>query len=238
MDIERFPDRGALTGRAAGIFIEHGRLALADRGVFLVALSGGSTPRPLYEMLSQPPDVGRLEWNGVQLYFGDERVVPPEDPSSNFRMVRETLLASGRIPEANVHRIEGELGADQAARQYDAELRALARSQGREVPRLDLVLLGLGPDGHTASLFPGTDVLNVSDHLAAPVSLPPESSGYSAAAFRVTLTFPVINAADLVLFLVAGEDKRKPLQAIEEGDESLPAARVRPATPPLWLVTT
>jgi 6-phosphogluconolactonase len=171
--------------------------AIAARGRFRIALAGGSTPRALYEQLAATPDV---DWARTDIFFGDERAVGPEDPQSNFRMARETLLAPAGVPPENVHRLRGEdPDLDAAARQYEATLGALP---------LDLALLGMGGDGHTASLFPGTAALDEQTRLCVANDVP------SMKTHRLTLTYPVLLAARDVLFLVAGPDKTDTLAAV------------------------
>ena len=183
-----------------------------------VALAGGSSPRRAYGLAAQ----GRDDWSGTTLWFGDERCVPPDDEHSNFRMVKTALLDELAAPP-EVVRIEGELGAEAAAGAYETEL----RSRLGNAPRLDLVLLGLGPDAHTASLFPGKPAAQEARRLAAPV---PEA-GMPPQVPRVTLTLPVLNAARAVVFLVAGADKQQAMARAfgDEPDPASPAARVRPA---------
>ena len=184
--------------------------AVVARGRFRVALAGGSTPRALYPKL-----VDGIDWARADVFFGDERAVPPEDPQSNYRMARETLLAPARIPDANVHRWRGEApDLDDAAREYEHDLRA-----GGGGP-LDLALLGLGPDGHTASLFPGTAALAVEDRLAVAVDVP------ALGTRRLTLTYPAFLEAGAVFFLVTGRDKRAALADVIKPGSALPAARV------------
>jgi 6-phosphogluconolactonase len=185
--------------------------AVAARGRFRVALAGGSTPRALYPKLAQGVD-----WTRADVFFGDERAVPPDDPQSNYRMARETLLGPARVPEENVFRWRAEApDLDAAARAYEETLR---RRSAR--PLLDLALLGLGPDGHTASLFPGTAALAVEDRLAVPVTVP------ALNARRLTLTYPVFLEAGAVFFLVTGPDKRAALADVVRPGSTLPAARV------------
>jgi 6-phosphogluconolactonase len=198
--------------------------AVAARGAFTLALSGGSTPRALYALLADPARAfaARMPWGSTQILFGDERHVPPGHADSNFRMAREALLARVPVPAENVHRIRGELpDAAEAAAEYASELRAVLGG----VPEIDLVLLGLGEDGHTASLFPGSPALDERERwVAAPWV---ERLG----AFRITLTLPVLERAREVLFLVAGAAKAAALQSALQGSrgaEPVPAARVRP----------
>jgi 6-phosphogluconolactonase len=173
-----------------------------------LALSGGRTPRPVYERLAAL----NYPWNETRIFFGDERCVPPDDPASNYRMAFEALLS--RVP-AEVHRMRGET-CD--ASQYEEDLR---RTFGPGVPSFDLALLGLGEDGHTASLFPGDPALQEHERLAVRVERPDHP--------RLTLTLPVLSAAKLVIFLVSGADKRDALTKLLAGDTTIPAARVHAA---------
>ncbi|HEV3309160.1 MAG TPA: 6-phosphogluconolactonase [Chloroflexota bacterium] len=237
MNIEHVPDEGALIERTAELFATAMRQAVQDRGRFLVALSGGSTPKPAYERLAQPPYGVSLPWDSASIYFGDERMVPCDSDESNYKMACESLLNHIDIPAWNLHRIHGEDSVSEAARLYDVDLRALAEETGETIPRFDLMLLGLGPDGHTASLFPGTEVLENTRDLAAGVRLPDTSEGAQHATERVTMTYPVLNASRLILFAVAGADKAEALSRVEAGDISAPATRVRPTDGDLlWLV--
>jgi 6-phosphogluconolactonase len=185
--------------------------AIAARGRFRIALAGGSTPRALYPRL-----VGAVDWALTDVFFGDERAVPPDDPQSNYRMARETLLDPARVPAANVFRWRAESpDLDGAARDYERALRA-----GGGPPWLDLALLGLGPDGHTASLFPGTAALTVEDRLAVAVEVP------APRVRRLTLAYPTLLDASDVLFLVTGSEKRAALAEVLRPGSTLPAARV------------
>jgi 6-phosphogluconolactonase len=198
-------DLPALARAAADAVAAAAAEAVTRRGVFTIALSGGSTPRRLYEALARPPAAGGLEtslWPHVQLLWGDERAVPPEHRDSNYRMVREALLEAAPIPAANVHRIEAERDPHDAAARYEETLRhVVAGRSSEDVPVIDLVLLGLGEDGHTASLFPGDDMLQERGRLV--------TAGWVAAvaAWRITLTLPVLAAARQVLGLAAGPEK-------------------------------
>ena len=184
--------------------------AIAARGRFRIALAGGSTPRALYPLL-----VEGVDWSRTTVFFGDERAVGPTDPQSNYRMARETLLGPARVPPANVVRWRAEdANLDAAARDYERALTA-----GTTPPWLDLVLLGLGPDGHTASLFPGTSGLAEEGVLAVAVDVPQMGQR------RLTLTYPALCGARDVCFLVAGRDKATALAAVVEGNR-LPAARI------------
>jgi 6-phosphogluconolactonase len=211
---------GQLAERAAAWVAERSHAAIADHGGFAIALAGGSTPRVLYQLLAAPPHRERLEWSRWSVYIGDERAAPPDDPESNYRLARETLLDHVPIPAAQVHRMEAERpDLDAAAAAYSRVLEAtLPSPQG--APRLDGVLLGIGTDGHTASLFPGTPALDVVDAWATRGLATYEPYD------RITVTFPLINAAGAVAFLVTGESKRAALAGVVAG--TVPAARVRP----------
>lgn len=209
--------------RAAGLELAAAASdALSDRGIFRLALSGGSTPRVLFDTLVRPPLSRRIDWRKARVFFVDERCVPPSNERSNYRLAKKHLLDPLRVPERNVFRMRGEEEPRRAARDYDRVLRA---EFGRGVPRFDLVLLGLGADGHTASLFPRTRALDEKRKWAAANYLPLQKE------WRLTLTFPVLNAARRVIFLVAGEEKRAAVAAVvarKRGSRSLPASLVQP----------
>jgi 6-phosphogluconolactonase len=220
----------ALFRAAADEFVSAAEESVRAKGSFTVALSGGSTPKGLYSLLAGD---ARTSWNIVHFFWGDERHVPPGDADSNFRMARETLLA--RVPAGQVFRIKGETpDASAAAAEYESELRAFFKLADGEFPQFDLVLLGMGPDGHTASLFPGTKALHEERRLVV--------SNWVGKFFseRITLTPPVLNNAARVMFLVQGEDKAPALKAVLEGPfepEQLPAQLIRPRQGRLlWLV--
>ncbi len=220
----------ALSRALADIFIATGRTAMADRGAYRVALSGGNTPRGAYELLSREPDNTELSWSDVFVYFGDERCVPPDDEQSNFRMAEKAFLSQVGIPPANVHRIRGEIDPGIAANEYASVL----RTDLGDPPHFDLVMLGLGPDGHTASLFPGTPP-DVDDYaLVRAVYVEPQIM------WRVTITPKLINLARTVVFAVAGVEKAAALAAVCEGPYDpvkFPAQIVKPASGRLiWLV--
>ena len=220
--VERVDDRAALARAAAEEVVRLAAEAVDGRGTFTLALAGGSTPAALYRLLADPgaPYRDRVRWPAVHAFFGDERAVPPDHPDSNYRMARSALL--DQVALASVHRIRGELGAVAAAREYEAELRAHFGSAG--FPAFDLMLLGLGADGHTASLFPGSPALLERSRWAADAPGPPPARS------RVTLTAPVLEAARAVLFLVAGADKAGALRRWVKprpGEEPVPAARIR-----------
>ena len=197
----------------------------------MVALAGGSTPGRLYELMSQQPLRAHTDWTKWHVFWGDDRMVPPSDPNSNVLLAQQNLLARVPIPSARVHRVPTELGdPDLAAAQYEQEIRAVFDPKPGEVPRFDLILQGLGSDGHTASLFPGFPTLDEQERLVVgspPGTLPPPVP-------RVTFTLPLINAARTVVFLVAGGDKAPIVAQVLAGDTSLPATRVRPVDGELW----
>ena len=207
----------------------------AARGRGTIALSGGSTPRRLYARLAAEPWRGRVAWERLEFFFGDERHVPPDDPQSNYRMAREELFDRVPVPAANVHRIRAEdPDPARAARGYEEEIRRVFALSPEAVPRFDVALLGLGPDGHTASLFPHTTALAETRRLVVANRVDKLDT------WRITLTAPVFDAAALVLFLVAGADKAEALRAVLDGPpapDSFPAQRIRPTGGRLlWLV--
>ena len=218
-----------LAEAAARDFVARAEEAINGRGRFAVVLAGGSSPKATYEALARDY-AHRLDWSKVHVFFGDERTVGPDHEDSNYRMVRETLLA--HITVGSVHRMRCELPPTEAAAAYEQQLREFFGTDS--VPAFDLILLGLGEDGHTASLFPETSALDVTDRwvVVNPV-LKLETS-------RLTLTIPVINAAKALTFLVAGEDKAEALKEILEGDadpRAYPAKFVRPENGDLtWMV--
>jgi len=199
-----------------------------------VALAGGSTPRGLYQLLTHPPYVSQIAWERLRIFWGDERQVPPDHQDSNFRMAQEAFLSQVPIPPHQVFRIEGELAPDEAARRYEWVLRQQFGVADGEVPRFDLILLGMGADGHTASLFPGTSAVAESHKLVAAPWVESQQT------YRVTLTPPVLNAAKDVIFLVSGPDKAIALQVVLEGPrdpDRYPAQVVQPKDGQvLWLI--
>lgn len=229
--VEVWQDVGALSGRAAELFAETARQAAHTRGKFTVTLAGGSTPRALYELLAGDTYAARVPWESVHVFWSDERCVPPTSDESNYRMAYEALLERVGVPAGQIHRMRGEDEPHKAARDYAV---ALEKEFGQSVPRFDLILLGMGEDGHTASLFPGSDALDDVEHLVVAPFVE------KLKAHRLTLTFRVINAAASVIFLVAGEAKAETLREVLKGEgESgeLPAQRVRPLNGELvWLV--
>ncbi len=219
-------DPQALAEIAAREVLAVARAAVAARGRFAVALAGGSTPRATYERLARPPLSGEMPWARTVVFFGDERGVPPDHADSNYRMAHRALLSRVPIAADRVFRISGE-GAEPevVATEYARTLGEVLGARRGEVPRLDLILLGLGVDGHTASLFPGSPVLKETFRTVAAV--------HAAAASipqRFTMTYPVLNAAACVIYLVSGAEKAKVVKAaLDDRASGLPAAMVQPA---------
>lgn len=224
-------DGRAVAREAAERVIDSARRAVVARGRFTIALAGGSTPALLYELLASPEHRGRFDWRHTHVFFGDERCVSPDHEWSNYGMVRRTLLDYVPVPEAHVHRIAGELAPEAAAAGYAAAMREVFAPTADAVPRFDLILLGMGDDAHTASLFPGMPALSEREAWAVGTDVPAYVRPQVA---RVTLTFPVLNAAAEVLFLVTGQAKAEPVRRVLHDVQPdataavLPAARVRP----------
>jgi 6-phosphogluconolactonase len=229
------PDPAALAWRAALQFVELAEEAVAARGRVRIAVSGGSTPKATFALLadSTRPFLKRMPWQQLELFWVDERTVPPDHPESNYRMTKESLLDHVNLRPEQIHRIPGELEPEVAAAQYEFELRRSFRLEGAESPRFDIVSLGMGDDGHTASLFPHTEALHEMGRLVVANSVPQKDT------WRVTLTWPVINNAREVFFLIAGADKAAPLKEVFTGPkdvERLPAQLIWPASGILTLV--
>ncbi len=254
-----FENAAALARNAADRFVALAQESIAARGHFAVALSGGATPRALYKLLATPEFSARIEWARAHLFWGDERAVPPDHRDSNFKMANDALIARAPIPPANVHRLRGELPPADAAREYEQILRAclppqkmeriqmetdadfssprasaLIRVPDSSFPRLDLILLGLGADGHTASLFPHAAALREESRTVVAPYIE------KLRAHRLTLTAPTINAARHILFLVAGAGKAEMVRAVLRGDyrpDDLPAQMIQPANGEcVWLL--
>ena len=219
-----YPDADAVARASADMFATIVKGVLADHAVARVALAGGSTPKAMYRLLASPAYRERVEWRRVEIYFGDERCVPPDHPDSNYRMAREALLDHVPLGADRVHRVAGERPPEEAAAQYQQQLLRLGDKP------LDLVLLGMGPDGHTASLFPGTPVLTETRALAAAVYVDKFES------WRVTLTAPVLSAAAHVLITAVGAEKADALaKALTAPPGTVPIQLVR-AIDQRWLV--
>ena len=227
MEVCDSPDNVAK--RAAELFVK-----MADdhraAGRFNVALSGGSTPKALFSLLAAPPYIDQVPWNIVNLFWGDERCVPPDHKDSNYRMTKEAMLSKVPLKESQIHRIESELDPQVAAERYAQGLQNFFGG----LPEFDLVLLGMGDDGHTASLFPGTTALHDSEHLVVANWVEKFNT------YRVTLTAKVINNAALVNFLIVGDSKTKVLKEVLEGPsdpDRLPSQLIKPTKGKLlWLI--
>ena len=223
MNILETPD--ALAHAAAEWFVA----ACARPGPLAVALSGGSTPQRLYETLAQPPFRGQVPWERIHWFMGDERFVPEDDARSNLRMVRQAMLDRVDTPATNIHPVPVEgLTPTEAAARYEAELQAF-HNAGLDTPVFDVVLMGLGLDGHTASLFPGSPALANRADWAAAITRPEGLPG-------VTLTYPALESCRHAAFLVAGAEKRGILQRVRDGEAGLPAAAYKPQGGLQWFV--
>jgi 6-phosphogluconolactonase len=228
----------AIAKRAAQEFVQSATQAVSERGSFRVALTGGSTPKTLYSLLANDAALrSQLPWDKMSLYFGDERSVGPDHPDSNFRMARETMLSKVPLKSEQVFRIKGEYkDTDKAAQEYEQALRGSFKIAEGQFPRFDLVLLGMGNDGHTASLFPGTKALHETRRLVV------RNWVGKLYTNRITLTAPAINNAARVIFMVTGADKALALKGVLEGPyepEQLPAQMIQPSNGQLlWLVDT
>jgi 6-phosphogluconolactonase len=232
-----YPDADALAKAAAGDLLQRAQESVAQRGVFTLALAGGSTPRKLYSLLGTDPAFQDFPWDKTHLFFGDERHVPPTHIDSNYLMVSGTLLASGLVPAAHVHRVRAEMpDANAAAVDYDVELHTFFTHEMRlnGFPRFDVILLGMGPDGHTASLFPGSKGLEEKERWVIANWVEKFKSA------RITFTFPVLNAARTVMLLVAGADKTDMLHnvlVVKRGTTPYPVQDVQPVDgAKIWLL--
>jgi len=214
---------------AAEFILRHARTSLAERDQFRIALSGGNTPRPVYTELAR---IGRdLPWDRVFFTFGDERCVPPEDEQSNFRMAHETLFVPAAIPEKSIARVRGEIDPEIAAREYQEGLDVLAAQRGEMIYRHDLILLGMGDDGHRASLFPGTEALQEKTRKVVANFVPKFN------AWRITFTFPLISQARQICFLANANKNAALLEQVLAGDKQYPAAQVEAANGGLtWIL--
>lgn len=215
---------------AAALILTEARAAITARGLFRLALAGGQTPRVVHAALVAAAGAD-FPWDHVQITFGDERCVPPDDADSNFLMAKESLLDAVAMPAGNVFRMRGEIDPEAAAREYEEKLATVAARFGEPRYVHDLILLGMGPDGHTASLFPGSPALTEVERSVIP------ARGPKPPPQRLTMTFPLLNAARQVCFLVNDPGKLALVEAILAGDKSYPAGRVQPdAGNVTWLV--
>lgn len=235
MYIAKYPDLDTLSQQAAQYTVQLANQAIVTHGRFTIALAGGSTPKKLYALLAGEPYRSQIDWTSVEVFWGDERCVPPDSEDSNFHMAQEARLSKVPIPTSQVHRMPADQPDHEAACQaYTAEIR---RTFGTDaIPSFDLIQLGIGPEGHTASLFPHQASLHEQQRLVMPVTVPkppPE---------RLTFTPPLLNAARHVLFLVAGAEKADVVHAILEGEyqpDQYPAQIVRPANGEVtWMLDT
>jgi 6-phosphogluconolactonase len=214
-----------LARAAAALFAERASAAVSARGRFSAALSGGRTPEALYTLLAKAPFASQIPWERVYLFWGDERCVPPDHKESNYRLARERLFDHVPVPPANVHRIRGEMDPVEAAALYEGELREFFGQHGQPWPAFDAVFLGLGEDGHTASLFPGSPAIRESVRRVSAQYVDAQKG------WRITLTPPAINAARLAVFVVSGKSKAAAVRDVLEGPfrpGTLPAQAVRP----------
>ena len=218
-------DAESFTRRAADWICTAAAAAVGE--TFAICLSGGNTPRPVYAMLAGDPYRDRMPWARIHWFFGDERYVPRDDSRSNFRMVEEALFLRAPIPPQNIHPVPTEQPLDESARLYAQDLQTFygASQLAPDRPLFDLMLLGLGDDGHTASLFPDHPALGESQKWVLPVTTPTQPEP------RITLTLPVLESSRAVLFLVAGQDKRDALRRLRAGDATIPAGRLHPPGP-------
>jgi 6-phosphogluconolactonase len=214
---------------AADFILERAHEAIGERNEFRIALSGGNTPRPVYARLAAAGN--DLPWELVRITFSDERCVPPDDPDSNFKMAHETLLAPAAVPEKSILRMRGEIDPQIAAHEYQDQLDRIASERSESIYRHDLILLGLGDDGHTASLFPGTAALEEMTRWVVANFVPKLND------WRLTFAFPLINHARHILFLVGASKSTELIERVLKGDSQLPAARVDPSAGELtWMI--
>lgn len=234
-DIQIFETREELYNEAAGIFLQAGTEAILNQGRFSIGLSGGSTPLPLYRLLAQAKTTGSLDWHNSHFFWGDERSVGPDHPQSNYREAFQSLLSPLEIPSQNIHRIQGENQPGRAAREYEKDLLTWF---DEDPPKFDLILLGMGDDGHTASLFPGTTL--VKKALAGQTSWVEEVYVPQLDSWRISMTPRLINAASLILFLITGRNKASTLRQVLDGPhqpETYPIQLIQPrAGQQIWLL--
>ena len=229
------PDAAALARRTAQHFVEIIEQAVAKQGRARIAISGGSTPKAAFQLLADPaqPWLKRMPWDKLELFWVDERTVPPDHPESNYRMTREAMLDHVPLKPEQVHRMEGELDPQVAAARYESLLRNSFRLEGAETPRFDLVQLGMGDDGHTASLFPHTAAIHEMGRLVTANQVPQKDT------WRITLTWPVINQGASVFFLIGGKNKAELVKEVFTGPrdpERLPSQLIWPSSGILTLI--
>src|SRR5947208_1816716 len=235
MRIAIYPDTNILSHEAAQYIVQVAQESIVTHGRFTLALSGGNTPKKLYGLLSEEPYVGQIDWNLVEIFWSDERCVPPESEDSNYHMAQEVLLSKVPIPASQIHRVPAEeADRDAASLKYTQEMQRVFGTSS--IPNFDLIQLGMGPEGHTASLFPHQPSLHEQQRLVIPVSVPKPPPP------RLTFTPPILNAARHVLFLVTGSEKADAVQAVLEGPyqpDEYPAQIVRPTNGEVtWMLDT
>lgn len=233
--VEVVADADELARSVAQLIVAHSKVAISRSGLFTIALSGGSTPKRLYELMADPNEVFRsqLNWSKTHFFWTDERQVPPDHAESNYHMAYEAMLAHVPVPASNLHRVlSEETDPLQAARDYESQLQTFFSLETGQLPRFDLVLLGLGTDGHTASLFPGSELLQEKQQLVGAAWIEKLKS------YRFTLTLPVLNNASTIAFLVSGAEKANVLhQVLQQTSHALPAQLINPTSGSLvWFV--
>ena len=235
VDVKVSPTAAEVAMAAAEMFASAAIEAAKLRGHARIAISGGSTPKAVFALLADPsqPFLNDIPWSQLQLFWVDERCVPPDNAESNYGMTKAAMLDKVPLPEANIHRMEGELDPEEAASRYESEIRNAFKLEGAETPTFDLILLGLGPDGHTASLFPHTDGLNEMARICIANHVPQKDT------WRMTLTWPVITEGRAVAFLIEGEEKAAMVRTVFTGaydPETYPSQLIRPASGHLTLL--
>ena len=230
-----FPTQSEVAHSAARLFTDAAVAAVTARGLARIAISGGSTPKAMFALLADAsqPFLKQVPWDKLDLYWVDERCVPPDHAESNYRMTKEALLSKVPLSAERVHRMEGELDPEVAAARYESTIRNTFKLEGAETPTFDLVLLGMGDDGHTASLFPHTEALNDLTHIVIANHVPQKDT------WRITLTWPVINQGRQVAFLIEGAEKSKVIHDVFLGTyqpETFPSQIIRPASGGLTLL--
>jgi 6-phosphogluconolactonase len=227
------PTPAAVAQAAAKLFTDAAVKAASTRGFARIAISGGTTPKAMFALLAAEPFASQVPWSKLDLYWVDERSVPPDHPDSNYRMTSEALLSKVPLPADHVHRMEGELDPEVAAARYESLIRNTFKLEGAETPTFDLILLGMGDDGHTASLFPHTEALNDLTHIVIANHVPQKDT------WRITLTWPVINQGREVAFLIEGAAKAQVLHDVLLGPyqpDTYPSQIIRPASGQLTLL--
>jgi 6-phosphogluconolactonase len=229
------PTPAATAQAAAQLFTDAAVKAATTRGVARIAISGGTTPKAMFALLADPAGafLKQVPWDKIELYWVDERCVPPDNVESNYRMTNEVMLSKVPLSAERIHRMEGELEPDVAAARYESAIRNTFKLEGAQTPTFDLVLLGMGDDGHTASLFPHTEALNEMSHIVVPNHVPQKDT------WRITLTWPVINQGREVAFLIEGAGKAQVLNEVFLGPyqpDTYPSQLIRPASGKLALL--